>query len=429
MDGAEQCEKVMYVYDRICTKQAKQRHLYHEYGVKRTDRSSKPVTKTERQADENGNRHGGRHDSRNDGQNAPHIQRTTRSAGYGEGRNGGGQQFHGERMAYSGRETSSYAAKQKETNRSTRQNGGARGNEAVRRPPLKLMLEKMVNLFESIEERGKKDELIAKKRALALKKLSEYRRIFLTSLLLVAITAAFVAVGYQLIFVVDEITIGGSEHYTEAEILAASGIDFGDTLYSFKASDVTSDVTFYCPYIKTAVVDRTIPNAVSLTVEDDSPMFYASVYGDRVILSAGLRVLDVLTDDEVGASKSEALIELILPSVTYSVAGRTLTFADSRAERYIRKVLTDTLASTLYKEVSIDQIDLSREYDITMITDGRYYFKFGGEADSALKLRMAQKILSDSQFDKTSPAARIDLSTVGEAGEASVIYQMKLTIG
>jgi len=383
MDRAQGRDDVMYVYDRVCTKNAKKRHLYHEYGVRRGGTSTNDRT-----------------------ENAARVARPF-------GADFARTQRERARVAQSSRRPSNRSAG---INSYTHRN--ARSGEAVRQRPLKIMLDRMINLFESIEERGKKDELIAKKRALAIKKFAEYRRIILTSLLLVLTTAVFVYLNYRFMFVVTDLSADGSSVYSPEEILSASGVSEGDNLYSFKVGDAADDIMFYCPYIKSVKIERVMPKAVSITVTDDTAVYYANIYGDTLLLSSGLRVLGIADEESL-----EDMTELILPPVSYSVTGRTLQFTDSKNDRYVRNVISSAGVSYLGKNGAIDSIDLSDEHDITMISEGRYFLKFGGEEDCDLKLRMAYKTITDKQFDKKSPAARLDLSTVGEA---SVIYDMHL---
>lgn len=376
---------VLYVYDRVYPKKIKERQISRTYRTQTTQQ-------------------GGRPSERKYGKAFAESQRARATA-----------QEHRSNRTVGQAATHGYGA----SNRPRRSNsesytyrpGNARGGEAVRERPLKLMLDRIVNFFETIEERGRRDEAIAKQKAIAWKKFSEYRHIFFTSLLLLAITVAFVALVYKMFFVVENVTVSGTERYTDGEIIASAGFSLGDNLYSFAASDAEDTITFLCPYIRSAVVNRSIPKSVAITLEDDSAVYYADIWGDRVMLSAGLRILDVTESEEVA---EEGLIELILPPVKYSVAGRGIEFYDVRNERFIRDVLTEVLASSLAGADMVDAVDLSDAYDIKIESCGRYLLRLGDETDCDLKLRMAYKTMTSNDFDQLLPA-RIDLSEVGKA--------------
>lgn len=359
--------EVLYIYDRVCPKNVKKRQINRAYQPNQT-RQSPP--------NNSGSRPFGSEfaaQQRMRARSNPHKRSSSRAYQYRPGHIGGG--------------------------------------EAVKERPLKMLIDRLINLFETIEERGKRDEAIAKQRAVAWKKFSEYRRIILTAILLIAITAAFIMLVYKLFFVISDVNVNGSEIYTNDELIASTGFDIGDNLYSFTSTEAEDTMTFLCPYIKSADVDRTIPKYVAITVEDDTAVYYATIWGDCVKLSSGLRVLEVVDEEMV---KNEELIELILPPVKYSVAGRVLEFSDTRHERFIRSVLSEVAQSSLADAGMVDAVDLSDEYDITLVSGGRYLLRLGGEADCDLKLRMAYKTMTSSTFDTLLPA-RIDLFEVGKA--------------
>lgn len=378
-------DDVLYVYDRVCPKKSKKRQINRTYGPEysRSEMRNNP--------------------NRVYGKAFAESQRR-RAEAYAKA--SGARRVNAKNSSRRGAPSYSYRP------------GKAGGGEAVREKPLKLLLEGIINLFESIEERGRADERIAKQRAIARKKLSEYRHAIITAIILVLISVLFVAFVYNTFFVIKNVSAEGSEIYSSEKIAESAGFDLGDTLYSFRSSDAEGEITFRCPYIKSADVRRTVPNSVSITVEDDTAVYIAKIWDDYLVLSAGLRVLDVFDDGE-----ECELVELVLPPVDYSVAGRVIEFADQRDERFIREILLEVAESSLGTSGMVDKIDLSNEYDITIQSCGKYLMKLGDETDCDLKLRMAYKTVTDEQFDASAPA-KIDLS---EVGEASVRYDLQLT--
>lgn len=373
-------QRPMYVYDRICPREAKRRQILREYGTaparQKVDRNAPDVPEREPRRRQSGS---GRPNPGN--RQSPRV----KQAGTGN--------------AYNYRP------------------GKARGGEAVRERPLKLLLEKVANLFESIEERGRRDESIAKKQAIAWKKLVEYRRAIFTVLILLGVLALFIFAVYRLFFVISEVDISGSALYTDSEITSAAGFSPGDNLYSFDAGAAEEQITFNLPMIRTAEIERSIPKSVAVAVEEDVPAFVCEIWGEDVILSAGLRVLGTATAETT-------LPVLVLPPVDYSVAGRVLSFADDRDERYIRTVLTDMLASPLWENGMVTRLDLSDEYDMEMSVSGMYLLRLGGEEDCSHKLRLAYKTITSEAFTENVPA-RIDIR---DPEKAAVNYEHGLVV-
>jgi len=371
--------EALYVYDRVCPKKSKHSEIRRTYG------RVPPKTNRYSPSAENGERVYGKAFVRSQ------INRA-HEAGFEVFTDRGHSESHESNEAY---EAYQYRP------------GAADGGEAVKAPPFKLMIDRIVDFFESVDDKGRRDEAIARKRAVAWKKFYEYKHIFFTSLVLLIISIAFLLFVYKVFFVVENVDISGSEIYTAEEIMLSSGIEQGDNLYSFAGDEVGDAITFHCPYIKSADIDRTVPKSVAITLEDDAAAYYAMIWDDCVLLSEGLRVLE--TVDRADISEDDGLVELILPSVKYSVAGRVLEFADTRYERFVRDVLAEIRKSELLANGMIDEVNLSDEYNITVDSCGRYLLVLGSEKDCGIKLRMGYRTIVSEQFDDLLPA-RINLS-------------------
>ncbi|MBQ8187479.1 MAG: FtsQ-type POTRA domain-containing protein [Clostridia bacterium] len=375
----ERSTQPLYVYDRVCPRESKRKQILREYGTaparQKWDRDGSP--RPEPEPEHSPRRPSGRRNS------GPRIrQAQTRGGG-----------------AYNYRP------------------GRARGGEAVRENTLKSFRERIVTLFESIEERGRRDETIARNQAIAWKKLVEYRRAIFTVLILLGVLVLFMFAVYRLFFVITEVDVSGSALYTDSEITEAAGFSPGDNLYSFDAGAAQDQITFNLPMIRTAQIERSIPKSVAVAVEEDVPAFVCEIWGDDVILSSGLRVLGTATAETT-------LPVLVLPAVDYSVAGRVLSFADDRDERYIRSVLGDLLASSVWQNGMVTRLDLSDEYDMEMSVYGMYLLRLGGEADCSHKLKLAYKTIMSEAFTKNVPA-RID---VRDPAKAAVNYEPGLVV-
>ena len=251
----------------------------------------------------------------------------------------------------------------------------------------------------------------AKRLAAVEKRIREHRHVILTVLILLVLSAAIAFGTYKVFFVVDNVAVSGSETYGEEQIVEAAGILAGENLYSFSASDAEGEITFLCPYIRSAKVKRTVPTSVSITLEDDAAVYYADIWGDTVLLSGGLRVLEAV---EADSPKTEGLVELVLPPVDKSVAGRVLEFTSPRAERYIRNVLGQVAASPLWENGMVDRIELTDEYEISMKACGLYSLICGGETDMNLKMKMAYVAITSGKLD-SEIRATINLKETGEA--------------
>ena len=106
---------------------------------------------------------------------------------------------------------------------------------------------------------------------------------------------------------VQDVDVSGSENYGDAEVVDAAGISLGDKLYSFRASDAEGEITFLCPYIKSADVRRHAPTSVTITLEDDAPAYVANIWGDTVLLSPACTSYDAFPDFAARGDRFRAL--------------------------------------------------------------------------------------------------------------------------
>lgn len=288
---------------------------------------------------------------------------------------------------------------------------------ATRKKRYKIVIDSIINLFDSIEERWKQDVEAAKTTAIKRKKLLEHKRGIILALFTVGLLSAFAVLGYHFFFGISNIYAENTVNYNGEEIIAASGVDLGDKLYSFRADVAEEKITFVCPYVRSVEVERTIPNQVSFALESDQAAYCVNIYGEMLVLSEGLRVLG-----RYNAGVNGVLPELCLPEVSYSVEGRAIRFADEKNERFVREILSCIRESGMADR--IDLADLRDAYAVELQCDGLYLLKMGGEKSFADKLKMAEKTLADSDIQKDTPA-EIELSIVNEA---SILYDHTLDL-
>ena len=289
-----------------------------------------------------------------------------------------------------------------------------------KRNPVRDFLNRGVMAFESLRDKYRSDEEFARKRASYSKKWSEYRHVFLTVLAIVAILVLFVLGTYKLIFVVRSVDVKSSSVYDSAEVISASGIKEGTQLYSFSASDAEADITFRCPYIKSAEVKRTIPDKVVVTVSEDEAAYVINVWGDWAVLSKNLRVLEVSQE----YPEDSGLILLSVPQVRYSVAGRSLEFFDSRDERYVREILKALDSSSLGETGRIQSLSFSDRYNITMNYDGLYRVEFGDDTDMLMKFEMCHAAITSGKLTAGVPARIV----IEDPETASIRYDLQTSM-
>lgn len=237
--------------------------------------------------------------------------------------------------------------------------------------------------------------------------------------LITAVLIVLVVVVYRLLFVIKDISAVGSERYTSEELVAASGVDEGDHLYSFSSKEIGKLMSLRCPEIESVDVDRTPPGTIVFNVTEEEPAFYADFYGDYRMLSATLRVMGSVTEED---AKNSGCPKIVIPDVHRATAGLQPEFAGVRDESYIYDVSAAVLSSPLGERTGT--LDLSDKYDITLTIDKRYILKLGDSKSIDTKLKIAVAVLKDEMFEKDIKAT-IDVS---DLSESSVVVDQGLEI-
>jgi len=243
--------------------------------------------------------------------------------------------------------------------------GFDRRDGELRKKRYKIVIESIINLIDSIDERRNRDIESAKRSAIMRKKLIEHRRGLLLALFMLAFLGLFAAIAYHAFFGISTIYAENTVNYSADTVIAASGVEQGDKLYSFRADTVENSITFACPYIRSVQVERTVPNRVNLALESDKAAYFVNVYGEDIALSAGLRVLGAY-DPEVNG----LLTELYLPEISYSVDGRVISFVEEKQDRFVREILAFIGESKLNGR--INAVDLRDAYNVVIICDENY---------------------------------------------------------
>ena len=75
-------------------------------------------------------------------------------------------------------------------------------------------------------------------------------------------------VGATVFFRVEQVTVSGNQRYTQEEIIAASGIQLGDNLYSLNKVRIDQNIRTTLPYIGDLTINRALPSTIVITVTE-----------------------------------------------------------------------------------------------------------------------------------------------------------------
>lgn len=211
------------------------------------------------------------------------------------------------------------------------------------------------------------------------------------------VTASFVLlltlyVLYAYVFVVDFVEVSGNSRYTSEEILSACGINAGDKLYDLPVNidELENLLMKKFPYIEAVDVERFIPNRVVITVVEDAAEFVAEIYGEYVLLSEDLRVL------EISDVKPEGnFVRIVLPEVKNAVEGELIEFKEDMLN-VASAAATAVCSETMRSGTTV--LNISDRFGIWIGYEDRYKLMIGDINDIELKLTIAFEIMKNDIF-------------------------------
>ncbi|MBQ7836145.1 MAG: FtsQ-type POTRA domain-containing protein [Clostridia bacterium] len=273
--------------------------------------------------------------------------------------------------------------------------------ESTRRPEKKKRPRSFEEKYQQVREAEAEARASGKKRKYSL------RDIIVSCVLVCGILILGAFCVYKIFFVISSISVEGNELYTDEQILASAGIEVGANIYSFSSRIAEENIQMYCPEVDYIKVKRTPPGKIVVTVVEENAYFYVDIHGELRALTADLRVLGGVSEEE-----ADELIELRLPTVGRAVAGEKIVFRNGELD-YTFEVSKAVSESSLCDR--IDKLDLTDQHNVRMVCDGKYLLKLAEYTDSAAKLKIADKILENEMFDNSNKAS-IDLSELSETG-------------
>lgn len=201
------------------------------------------------------------------------------------------------------------------------------------------------------------------------------------SFLLVCLALVF---GMGVFFRVQTIQVEGAVSYTPEEIIEASGIDEGDSLFFVNPANASARIYSRLAMVETADVEPSLPNKIVITVQESSAIAYVNWMGTNWILTGNCKLLGMpQSPDEL-----TGLIQVLNITPDNPEAGKAMTVAedDNLKLSYLQELLS--AMEQLHMGPDVDQMDMSNAANPTFQYLGRFTVRMGPNNNTDYKLRM-----------------------------------------
>lgn len=202
----------------------------------------------------------------------------------------------------------------------------------------------------------------------------------------------------------DKTTPANTGIYTEDAILGALAVPLEENLFGFSAAEKQAEMELQLPYLETIKVRR-LPDTVVVQVAPATESWCAKTDSGWAILSDGLKVLKVQTDQPADLPVITGL------GVNAPTAGRFLSLTTEAQSEQIADLMEQLYAQDLAG--SCTRIDMGLGTDAYFVYDGRIKVLLGTFNNLDYKLSVAALLLKNESGEYLSSTDRgtLDVSS------------------
>ncbi|MBE6688232.1 MAG: FtsQ-type POTRA domain-containing protein [Ruminococcaceae bacterium] len=238
-----------------------------------------------------------------------------------------------------------------------------------------------------------------------LKELREKRRARLKIMYIFLALVLVLAGGYLLAtryFVINEIIVSENEFYTAQDIISASGLKKGESIFTCNNGKLEKRLYSVRPYISSVRVSKHFPDAVEIKFEVQNGAMYLPILHETYALNRDMKVLGKVKADTPKA-------ELRTSGVRRCIVGETAEFSDKDDGDIIKRIYGELFKAGVQDEISF--IDVTDKFNIVFNYGNRFDVYIGDDELLDFKIKIFEKVIVDFPND----TGKITISENGRA--------------
>ena len=206
------------------------------------------------------------------------------------------------------------------------------------------------------------------KRRTERQKIARRKRLIVVSLFLLIVSLiTLVILCFTIFFPIKEVSVSGSEIYTEQEIIDAAQIE-SKNLFTISKKNLENNIRKMLPYVESIELKRVLPDKVTITVKDAKEYAYYKSGEEYFIISEIGYILKQQSE------QPEHLFEIITDGMSGNISEQVV-YKNSDEEE-----LVNTLISKLSSQnIIINKIDVTSTIQITLEVEGAFTVWLGTE--------------------------------------------------
>lgn len=207
------------------------------------------------------------------------------------------------------------------------------------------------------------------------------------------------------LFAVSSIEVQGNSYCTTEEVIAASGIKLGDSLFSISSGNVKAGINNhrYLEYV--GLWKRFFPPSVVLTVSERAPLAKLSWMGLLILIGDNGIVLEQTAqiDHAVHVPEVKGM------TIRYVTLGEEIVYDVAGQGEAISGLLQELERQGFLGQVA--EINVSSPDSLVLLTEGGMQILLGDGTNLGAKVAIARDILPQIRAQETEMNSYLDVST------------------
>ncbi len=213
--------------------------------------------------------------------------------------------------------------------------------------------------------------------------------------ILITLTAVLALIlGVSVFFKVNRVEVRGNSLYDSETVLAASGLEVGDTLLAVNKAKAAARIEVALPYVEHVRVSRVLPDTIVIEITESEAVFSVlSDTGEYWLMNYRGKLLE-----SVSEATAEEHASIVGFTVIAPVVGETATPSSKESFDAALAVLSEMSGTGLMGNFT--RLDTTKTYDIVMLQGEQYEICLGNTEEMDYKFRFLKAVLeqlSDNQ--------------------------------
>ena len=205
-------------------------------------------------------------------------------------------------------------------------------------------------------------------------------------IIILFVVLVLVAVAVFVFFRINDVSVSGSQVYTEQELRSALKLSGTSNLFLTSSSTLEGRLRSAYPSLDEIKIKKQLPDKLIITVSDGVPAYYLRMGGDVYVLTDTLKVMSS------GSEVPDGCKELLSCDIQTAVLGEIMTFKTATHYNYLISLLNDI--SSHPSASHIVKIDMSKKFDVKLKYDDRFVINIGKAENTLTKLTLAESVIA-----------------------------------